>query len=185
VGLRFATRALPLVLTGCTVLSGLATLEGERRQADDPSQRSLDGPDASSPLASDASTGTVPKPPKSGNDANGDLDDPDGAPLEADAGTVTLTFTKTLVENQRELYGHFRAKGGTAVEATTTGSGDPDLYLRFNAAATDYDFDCESDRSGADERCRRRVPANGADVHLMVLAWDNCSYTLTLTYVPE
>ena len=192
---RFAARIAPLLLTGCTVLSGLSTLEvssddsspsEQDEVADSGVTRTLDGS-----FSKDAYTKNAP----SSEDAGDPSAPPDASVVDAEArvlpdggtdagGPITVTFMKQLAEDATAYYGPFKAKGGTTFDAKTSGSGDPDLFLRFGKAPTALDYDCVSDNDGPNEHCKRTVPANGADVYLVVYAFLACSYTLTVTYTP-
>lgn len=206
--LRFARLAAPFVLTGCTVLSGAASLQINEEQAADPittkSPTKSDAGTTSGSSSSSSSTSSSSGAPHNSSDAAPPVDEEPiadggnvmdggtgsstGGPPTPDASggpaAVTLTFTKTLKEGEQASYGPFNALGGTIFDAKTTGSGDDDLFLRFNAPPTVKLNDCSSDYDGPNERCKRTVPQSGAEVYLLVDAWLDCSYTLTVTYTP-
>ncbi len=72
---------------------------------------------------------------------------------------------------------------GTALTVTMTGSGDPDLYVRFAGAPTLTTFDCRPYVSGASETCSLTVPATANKVYLAVNGYTAGSYALTVNYV--
>ena len=71
---------------------------------------------------------------------------------------------------------------GTSFRAVMTGSGDPDLYVRFGAQPTLSNFDCRPYLDGADETCELKVPEGQSEVMLLVNAYANSSYTVQVDY---
>jgi hypothetical protein len=63
-----------------------------------------------------------------------------------------------------------------------SGSGDPDLYVRFGSAPTTNAFDCRSATAGASESCTLTVPAGQSSAYVMVRGASAGSYNLTLNY---
>lgn len=65
---------------------------------------------------------------------------------------------------------------------TTGGTGDADLYVRYNQAPTLQQFDCKSTTATSNERCDISVAQPGT-YHVMVEAWDQISgVSLTGSY---
>jgi hypothetical protein len=64
-----------------------------------------------------------------------------------------------------------------------TGSGDPDLYVRFGAAPTLTTFDCRPFQTGATETCTLTVPAGRTQAFLMVRGFRAGSFNLTIDSV--
>ncbi len=190
---RNLVRFAPLVLTGCTLLSGAASLSvgSEAGSSDVAARVNADG-DTGGGSRLDASTAkdayAKTKVPEDASDA---VEPPMDAAVDSGAGTeasapVTTTFPVTLAEDAQQAFGPFKAPAGTSFEARMTGSGDPDLFLRFGSPPTvrPTAYDCLSDGPAAEERCRRRVPGGGESVYLLVYAYAACDATLTVTYTP-
>ena len=71
---------------------------------------------------------------------------------------------------------------GSTFTVTMTGSGDPDLYVRFGAAPTVTLFDCRPYKTGATESCTVTVPASQGQVFMMVQGYAAGTYTLNVSY---
>lgn len=68
---------------------------------------------------------------------------------------------------------------GSTLAVDVSGSGDPDLYVRWNEQPTIERFDCRSaTRSSASERCVITVPGTAVRAHVMVHAWDETTFWL-------
>jgi uncharacterized protein YkwD len=107
---------------------------------------------------------------------------PGAAPAPAPAGTpVTQTFSGTLARGQQAFHGPLAVLAGTTLEVVMTGSGDPDLYVRFGAAPTLTAYACRPYRTGAAETCRLTVPAGQGAAHLLVHGYAAGTYALTVT----
>ncbi len=95
----------------------------------------------------------------------------------------TETFTGSLTLNQTRSFGPFKAGVGT-FKASTTGTGDIDLYARRTAVPTTSTYDCKSTGSTATESCSISVTANG-NAYVLLKGYSAGSYTLTVTYKPQ
>ena len=62
-------------------------------------------------------------------------------------------------------------------------TGDPDLYVRFDAAPTRARFDCRPYLDGPAETCSLTVPATAKQVFVMVRGYEQGSYDLQVTRV--
>ncbi|HYD81911.1 MAG TPA: M28 family metallopeptidase [Paucimonas sp.] len=94
------------------------------------------------------------------------------------------TFSGTLARTQKVTYGPFKVAAGGSLTASTTGSGDADLYVRRNSVPTTTSYDCRSIGSTSTENCTVSMTANG-DVYVMVYGYTASSYNLTVTYRPQ
>jgi leucyl aminopeptidase len=103
-----------------------------------------------------------------------------GTPPPADK---VETFTGSLATGQKQTFGPFKAGIG-AFKASTTGTGDVDLYARKTTTPTTTSYDCKSDGSTAAETCSISMAANG-DVYVLLNGYTASSYTLTVTYKPQ
>ncbi|KQV88625.1 leucyl aminopeptidase [Massilia sp. Root351] len=93
------------------------------------------------------------------------------------------TFSGSLARNQTRSFGPFKAGAGS-FKASTTGSGDTDLYVRKTSVPTTSTYDCKSDGSTSTESCTVTMAANG-DVYVLLNGYSASSYTLTVTYRPQ
>jgi vibriolysin len=95
---------------------------------------------------------------------------------------VTETVSGTVAKRELDNYGPYSVVAGTSFTVTMTGSGNPDLYVRFGSAPTTSAYDCRSNASGASETCTLTVPAGQSSAYVMVRGASAGSYTLTLNY---
>jgi hypothetical protein len=106
---------------------------------------------------------------------------PPGAPK-------TETFAaQSVAKGAQKPYGPFAVAAGSQVEVAMTGaagSGDPDLYVRFDAAASVNSYDCRPYVDGPNETCALTVPASATRLFVMVRGYDKGTYDLRVTYVP-
>ncbi|MBT9491907.1 MAG: M20/M25/M40 family metallo-hydrolase [Paucibacter sp.] len=104
------------------------------------------------------------------------------------AGTTptdkTEVFNGSLTRNQTRAFGPFKLKAGGTLKASTTGSGDIDLYVKKGSPASTSSYDCKSDGSTATETCSVSAAANG-DVHVMLKGYSAGTYRLTVSYTPQ
>lgn len=71
---------------------------------------------------------------------------------------------------------------GTEVNVVMSGSGDPDLYVRFGAAPTKNNWHCRPYKTGPNEQCNLTVPAGQSKVYMMVRGYTAGQFTVTATY---
>ncbi len=95
----------------------------------------------------------------------------------------TETFSGSLTLRQQKSFGPFKAAVGS-FRASTTGTGDIDLYVRRGAVPTTGSYDCRSIGSSATENCSVNITANG-DVYVMLYGYTAGSYNLAVTYKPQ
>lgn len=67
--------------------------------------------------------------------------------------------------------GSFPVVGGQKLAVAMTGTGDPDLYVRFGAQPTTSTYDCRPYTEGAAETCDLTVPAGAANVFVAVYGY--------------
>lgn len=85
----------------------------------------------------------------------------------------------------RNAFAHFapyQVKAGTTFSAVMTGTGDPDLYVRWNAQSTTASWTCRPYTSGASETCSLTVPANVTTAYVSVRGYTAATYRVTTTY---
>lgn len=95
----------------------------------------------------------------------------------------TETFSGSLTRSQTRSFGPFKAGVGS-FKASTTGTGDIDLYARRGTVPTTSSYDCKSDGSTATESCSINVSANG-DVYVLLKGYTAGNYNLTVSYKPQ
>jgi hypothetical protein len=71
---------------------------------------------------------------------------------------------------------------GSQFKVTMTGSGDPDLYVRFGSAPTTTSYTCRPYLSGASESCTLTVPAGTTSAYVAVRGYSSGTYNLTINY---
>jgi leucyl aminopeptidase len=92
------------------------------------------------------------------------------------------TFTGSFTAGQTRSFGPFKAAVGN-LTATTTGTGDVDLYVRKGTLPTTSTYTCKSDGSSATESCTVSMTANG-DVYVLLKGYTASTYTLKVAYKP-
>jgi leucyl aminopeptidase len=95
----------------------------------------------------------------------------------------TETFSGSLALNQTRSFGPFKAGVGT-FRASTTGTGDIDLYARRSTVPTTTSYDCKSDGATSTESCSISLTANG-DAYVLLKGYKAGNYSLTVTYRPQ
>lgn len=95
----------------------------------------------------------------------------------------TETFSGSLALNQTRSFGPFKAGIGS-FKASTTGTGDIDLYARRTAVPTTTSYDCKSEGSTSTESCSISLTASG-NVYVLLKGYKAGNYTLTVSYKPQ
>lgn len=96
----------------------------------------------------------------------------------------TEVFSGSLSLNQTRAFGPFKLKAGATLKASTTGSGDIDLFVKRGSPASTSNYDCKSDGSSATESCSVSAVGN-TDVHVLLKGYSAGSYKLTVSYTPQ
>ncbi|WP_437554541.1 M57 family metalloprotease [Sorangium sp. So ce367] len=98
-------------------------------------------------------------------------------------GTATsATFNGRLAAGASASHGPLSVVPGTNLRLVMTGTGDPDLYVRFGAAPTLTSYDCRPYLDGAAETCNLTVPAGQTQAFLSVNGFAASTYQLSATY---
>ncbi len=95
---------------------------------------------------------------------------------------VTETASGSVARRELDHFGPYSVVAGTSFQVTMTGSGNPDLYVRFGSAPTTNAYDCRSASSGASETCTVTVPAGQSSAYVMVRGASSGTYNLSLRY---
>ncbi|WP_141258924.1 pre-peptidase C-terminal domain-containing protein [Myxococcus sp. CA006] len=105
------------------------------------------------------------------------------APLGGGNGTPTSeTRSGSVTSGGSQNYGAFSVKAGTNFKVVMTGSGDPDLYVRFGSAPTTSAYNCRPYLSGASETCDIAVPAGQTTAYIMVRGYTAATFNLAINY---
>ncbi|MBF5044841.1 matrixin family metalloprotease [Aggregicoccus sp. 17bor-14] len=107
---------------------------------------------------------------------------PAPTPAPAPGTAQTETFSGSLARGQQAAHGPFSVVAGTTFEVVMTGSGDPDLYVRFGAAPTLTSYACRPYKTGASETCSLTVPSGQSSAYVMVNGYASGTYALTVRY---
>jgi len=102
------------------------------------------------------------------------------------APTQSLAFEDVTVAANKEWEPQglpVSVKEGSEFSAVMSGTGDPDLYLKFDTPASRADYDCRPYTEGADEECVVDVPAGASRAYVMVRGYEAANFNLAITYV--
>ena len=107
-----------------------------------------------------------------------------GTPTPAPStGTPTVsTVSNTIAKGTQQAWPGIAVVPGTRFVVTMTGTGDPDLYVKFGAAPTLTAFDCRPYANGANEVCTLTVPAGQTQAFVMVQGFAAGSFSLNIEY---
>ncbi len=107
----------------------------------------------------------------------------DPEPPPPTSGTPrTSTATGSVARNQSVTYNPIAVLPGTTFTVTMTGTGDPDLYVRWNAAPTTTQWNCRPYLTGANETCSLTVPSTATTANVMVRGYTAATYSLDLRW---
>ncbi|HEX5754345.1 MAG TPA: M4 family metallopeptidase [Archangium sp.] len=95
---------------------------------------------------------------------------------------VTLTINDSVASGAADNFGPYSVVAGTQFKVVMSGSGDPDLYVRFGAAPTTSTYNCRPYSSGAAETCDLTVPAGQSSAYVMVRGYTAATYSLNINY---
>lgn len=95
---------------------------------------------------------------------------------------TTATFSGSVAKGQLAAIAPLSVVAGTTFTVKMTGSGDPDLYVRFGSAPTLTSFDCRPYLNGASETCTLTVPAGQTQAYIGVNGYTAGTYSLAVNY---
>ncbi|HVK74452.1 MAG TPA: PPC domain-containing protein, partial [Kofleriaceae bacterium] len=72
---------------------------------------------------------------------------------------------------------------GSNLTVTLSGSGDPDLYIRFGSQPSTTTYSCASESPTATERCSITVPAGQSQAYIGVYGYSQASFSLNASWV--
>jgi serine protease len=99
-------------------------------------------------------------------------------------GGTTKTDTKsaTVGANESQSYPAYTVKPGTTFTVTMSGTGDPDLYVQWDAAPTTTSYACRPYLDGASEQCDVTVPATATTANVMVVGYAAATYRINVSW---
>jgi hypothetical protein len=95
----------------------------------------------------------------------------------------TFSASGSLTSKQQRQLSPIAVKPGSALSVTMTGTGDPDLYVRFAGAPTLNSYDCRPYLTSASEQCRLTVPASATQFYIMVHGYGASTYSIGASYM--
>jgi serine protease len=102
--------------------------------------------------------------------------------------STTQSFAgQAVARNAMNSYGPFAVAAGSQLDVSiggATASGDPDLYLRFDAQPTVRRYQCRPYLDGPVEACSVTVPAAASRVFVAVRGYTEGKYDLQITVAP-
>jgi hypothetical protein len=103
-----------------------------------------------------------------------------GVPPE---GGTTSERTGTAAGGQWSHQGSFAVTAGQTFNVVMSGSGDPDLHVKFGSQPTASSYDCRPYASGPDETCNLTAPAGATQAFVSVLGYGSepSNFTLRIT----
>lgn len=99
------------------------------------------------------------------------------------AGTPkTASYSGSVTKSGTKHHGPLTVKAGTTFKVVMSGSGDPDLYVKFGSQPTTSSYDCRPYLAGANETCSLTVPNGVTSAYIMVRGYQAGSYSLSVEY---
>ncbi|HLL25800.1 MAG TPA: PPC domain-containing protein, partial [Kofleriaceae bacterium] len=95
---------------------------------------------------------------------------------------TTDTRSGSVAYRQLVQVASYNVKAGTNFTVTMTGTGDPDLYVRWSNAPTTNTYNCRPFLNGASEQCARTVPTGATTAYVAVRGYTAGTYNLTIKY---
>jgi serine protease len=123
-----------------------------------------DAQGASSIYGAPGGGGNPPPPPPTGGNAQ----------TQMKSGSVGLRQNATI--------GAYNVKVGSTFTVDMTGTGDPDLYVRWNSAPTTTSYNCRPYIDGATETCSMTVPTGATTANVMVRGYTAGTYNLNISW---
>jgi len=108
---------------------------------------------------------------------------PPPPPPPTGGGTAqTGTASGSVAKSQFAQFNAINVTAGSLFTVTMSGTGDPDLYVRFGAAPTTTQWTCRPYLDGATEQCSINVPAGQSAAYIGVRGYTAATYTLNVSW---
>lgn len=106
-------------------------------------------------------------------------------PTPTTGDRTTENFNATVAKGKAVYYGPFEVEPSSLFEVVMSGTGDPDLYVRFGAKPTTTTYDCRPYKTGAAESCSVNVPAGKTTAYLMIRGYSASTFQLAVSYTAK
>lgn len=105
-------------------------------------------------------------------------------PADGGGGTSPQTdiISDSVASDEMKQYTPYTVTAGKTFSAVMTGTGDPDLFVRFGAQPTTSTYDCRPYAGGASETCDLTVPSGQTQAYVAVRGYTAGTYSITVTY---
>ena len=94
----------------------------------------------------------------------------------------TASASGSVGANKNVNYNPITVLAGTEFKVAMTGTGDPDLYVKFGSAPTTASYSCRPYLEGPNETCTVTVPAGQSAAYIMVRGFAAGTYNLAINY---
>jgi len=120
----------------------------------------------------------------SGGGGNGGGGSGGGGPEEPSPSMpMTQTWNGAVMRYESKQLSPVDVLEGTDVQVVMTGSGDPDLYVRFGSAPTANSWHCRPYKTGPNEQCALTVPSGQTRMYVMVRGYKAGQFKVTANYM--
>lgn len=111
---------------------------------------------------------------------------PDG-PVEPEPGTPGTaksdSATGRVSKGEDVKYQALKVVGGTPFEVRMTGTGDADLYVRFDSSPTLSRYDCRPYLSSSKEKCTLDTPKGATKAFIMVHGFKSATFSFEVDWI--
>jgi len=107
---------------------------------------------------------------------------PPPPPPPPPGGGKTETVSGSLAQGSWFNATAKNVKVGTTFKVVMTGTGDCDLYVRWNRAPTTGSYACRPYTDGSGETCELTVPSGATTAYYAIRGYTSCSYSATATW---
>jgi serine protease len=106
-------------------------------------------------------------------------------PPPGTCGPQVVTESGSVGLRQVVQIGSYDVAPGTQFKVDMLGSGDPDLYIRFDNPPSTTAYECRPYKTGATESCDLTVPVSASRGFVMVRGYRAGTYQLTIEHTPS
>lgn len=119
-----------------------------------------------------------------GVSGGGPVDPPDDGGGGGGAEPETIRQSGSLAQGRAQFFDALPVAAGSPFRAALSGTGDADLYVRFDARPTSSTYACRPYAGDSNELCELTVPAGATEAYVAVNGYTASEFTLTITYTP-